>query len=121
MFWLTQSQFVLGGLFVLVLAATQTFLHVRKRSKLPPGPVGLPILGNIGSLPPAGQPEFRHWLSFKEKYGPIASITVLGENIVIVNDVDIATELLEKRATKYSGRPQMFFATVTCKMKEWPG
>jgi hypothetical protein len=121
MFFLTQNQFFLGGLFVLVLAAAQTFLHIRKRSKLPPGPLGLPILGNIGSLPPAGQPEFRHWLSFREKYGPISSITVMGQTIVMVNDLQIAYELLDKRSTKYSSRPQMFFATVTCKLKEWPG
>lgn len=45
----------------------------------------------------------------------------MGQHIVIVNELDVATELLEKRATKYSSRPQMFFATVTCKLKEWPG
>lgn len=42
--------------------------------------------------------------------GPISSVTILGQTIVIVNDVDTAVELLEKRSAKYSSRPKQIFA-----------
>ena len=42
--------------------------------------------------------------------GPISSVTVLGTTLVLINDKDIAFDLLEKRSTIYSSRPSMTFA-----------
>ncbi|KAF9871869.1 hypothetical protein CkaCkLH20_10501 [Colletotrichum karsti] len=39
-----------------------------------------------------------------------ASVTVLGQTMVIVNDAKIAFELLEKRSAKYSSRPFQLFS-----------
>lgn len=36
---------------------------------LPPGPKGLPLIGNITDLPPPGEVEARHWLKHKQLYG----------------------------------------------------
>ena len=41
--------------------------------------------------------------------GPISSVSALGTNIIVVNDVDIAYELLEKRSATYSCRPTSVF------------
>lgn len=85
---------------------------------LPPGPDGLPILGNIRDGAPPGEPEYQHWLSFKDKYGPISSITVLGQTIVIVHDQGAITELLEKASLKTSNRPQFDFINM-CGYGQW--
>ncbi|KAH7142853.1 cytochrome P450 [Dactylonectria estremocensis] len=82
----------------------------RKRLNLPPGPKGFPLVGNLLDLPKPGELEAHHWLKHKELYGPISSITVFGQNLIIINDVKIATELLDKRALKYSDRPTQVFA-----------
>lgn len=42
--------------------------------------------------------------------GPISSITVLGQTIVVINDARIAFDLLDKRSNIYSSRPRMIFA-----------
>lgn len=42
--------------------------------------------------------------------GPISSVTILGQTIVIVNDVETAVELLERRSAKHSSRPKQIFA-----------
>ncbi|OTA95517.1 hypothetical protein M434DRAFT_393743 [Hypoxylon sp. CO27-5] len=79
-------------------------------SPLPPGPRGLPLLGNLNDLPKPGVLEAHHWLKHKELYGPLSSITVMGQTIVIINDARLAFELLEKRSAKYSSRPRQIFA-----------
>ncbi|KAI0888728.1 putative cytochrome P450 oxidoreductase OrdA-like protein [Annulohypoxylon maeteangense] len=77
---------------------------------LPPGPKGLPIVGNLNDLPQPGVLECDHWLKHKELYGPLSSITVMGQTIVIINDAKLAFELLEKRSAKHSSRPRQIFA-----------
>ncbi len=65
---------------------------------------GLPLLGNVNDLPKPGMLECHHWLQHREKYGPISSITVLGQTFIIINDAQIALELLRDRAAAYSAR-----------------
>jgi hypothetical protein len=77
---------------------------------LPPGPKGLPLLGNVNDLPkPGGGLEAHHWLKHKDEYGPISSVTVLGQTIVIINDAQIALELLGR--AQHQARPHLVFAS----------
>ena len=85
-----------------------------KKPPLPPGPRGLQIVGNMFDLPPPGQPEYQHWLGFKDRHGPISSIKILGQPMIIINDARIANELLEKRSAIYSSRMQLYFAHKMC-------
>jgi hypothetical protein len=41
----------------------------RNRRPLPPGPKGLPIIGNLNDLPKPGQFEAHHWVKHKDQYG----------------------------------------------------
>ncbi|RFU81476.1 o-methylsterigmatocystin oxidoreductase [Trichoderma arundinaceum] len=81
---------------------------------LPPGPKPLPVIGNIKDLPPPGVPEFEHWLPFKEKYGGISSVSIMGQTMIILQDKEAIGELLEKTSLKTSARPKFFFATEMC-------
>ncbi|KAH7377826.1 cytochrome P450 [Pyrenochaeta sp. MPI-SDFR-AT-0127] len=103
------------NVLVLVGLVVAYVLHRFWRAKqnglpLPPGPRGIPILGNLNDLPKPGILECHHWLKHKDLYGPISSVTVMGQTFVIVNDASIALELLRDRATVYSGRPTMIFS-----------
>lgn len=80
-----------------------------RKLPLPPGPKGLPLVGNVKDLPPSGEREYLHWFKFKDVYGPINSVTVLGQTMIILHDRDLACELMEKRAVLHSGRPVMTF------------
>lgn len=102
---------VLWFLVAIVLYVFNRSVLQRRKKKLPlpPGPKGLPLLGNVKDLPPPGKQEYLHWLQLKDAYGPISSLTVLGQTIVIIHDRNMASELMDKRAVNHSGRPIMPF------------
>ncbi|KAH8423690.1 cytochrome P450 [Aspergillus melleus] len=58
-------------------------------------------------MPPQGCKEWLHWFKHKEEYGPISSVTAAGNTLIILNEAEIAFDLLEKRASQYSARPKM--------------
>lgn len=76
---------------------------------LPPGPKGLPILGNIFDLPDATNKPWLHWQKLKQLYGSMSSVTALGQTIIILNDYETAVELLEKNSAVYVNRPEFTF------------
>ncbi|KAJ6562200.1 cytochrome P450 [Mycena capillaripes] len=74
---------------------------------LPPGPSGLPIIGNALHLPLE-----RQWLTFTDwakTYGEIVHVSAFGQSVVILNSPKAVSDLLERRSTLYSDRPQFCF------------
>ncbi|KAI4525480.1 cytochrome P450 [Schizophyllum commune Loenen D] len=99
--------------FILYRVARQAL-----RKPLPPGPPGYPLMGNVFDMP-----KGRMWETFKQwgeksqpeltsHLGPVVSVTVLGQVIVVLNDPKIADELLSKRGQIYSDRPTMHMAEL---------
>ncbi|TQV99455.1 cytochrome P450 oxidoreductase OrdA-like protein [Cordyceps javanica] len=67
--------------------------------------------------PKEGETEFQHWRRHNELYGPLSSITVMGQPIVVIHDRDAARFLLEKRSKSTSSRPHMEFGYNMCGFK----
>jgi cytochrome P450 len=94
----------------LSLAALALFILTRLFSSkqpapLPPGPKGLPLLGNVLDMPSAHE-----WLTFAkwgETWGDICSVTVLGQHLIIINSAKIAFDMLDKKSSIYSDRPTL--------------
>ncbi|KLO09949.1 cytochrome P450 [Schizopora paradoxa] len=82
--------------------------------RLPPGPKPIPILGNVRDFPSPGQLEGPHWAKLKPLYGPISSLKAFGKTIIIINDIEVATDLLDKRSLIYSERPVSIFGGIMC-------
>ncbi|EAT80928.1 hypothetical protein HBI56_185850 [Parastagonospora nodorum] len=102
---------------ILLLGVSVAYLiqHLARSNRtgrpLPPGPKGLPLLGNVNDLPKPGMLECHHWLEHKELYGEISSITVLGQTFIIINDAQLALELLRDRPQAHAARPHMVFSS----------
>lgn len=97
---------------LLGLVAYQHHSQRKLRARLPPGPPCLPIVGNFFDLPSRGTPEFQHWLKHKDRYGPISSVTVMGQTIVLFHDQEAASVIMGKKANKTAGRPFLHFASL---------
>lgn len=110
------------GFGVVLMALTvMKWYAMKPKGRLPPGPKGLPIVGNVLDLPPRGRPEYLHWSDINERYGPLASITCFGQTIITLGDHAMTIELLEKRGNSYSERPQAFFSSEMCGWKPFLG
>ncbi|KAG6888628.1 hypothetical protein C0995_006872 [Termitomyces sp. Mi166 len=75
--------------------------------KVPPGPPGVPLLGNLLDVP--GTHLATYFRKLLEEYGGIVSLNIVGLRFILIGDIKIAKELLEKRAAKYSSRPIWYY------------
>ncbi|KAK0436560.1 cytochrome P450 [Armillaria borealis] len=69
----------------------------------PPGPKGLPVIGNLLDMPTE-----KEWLTFAkwgDKYGDMASVGILGRRLVVLNSAQMAISILDKKSSIYSDRP----------------
>ncbi|KAF8989842.1 OrdA protein, partial [Hymenopellis radicata] len=75
----------------------------------PPGPHGWPLIGNIYNMPKTDSDQWRVYAAWGRKYGPICSLNLMGQPMIIVNSSSIIEELDKKGAT-YSNRPHLEMA-----------
>lgn len=109
---------------VVLIAAFGWFAARRSSLPLPPGPNGLPFIGNALQIPPAFQYlKFQEWANKYGTYhlpvsavtltllacillGPIVRVNVFGRTMIILGTTKATSEFLEKRLTTYSDRPK---------------
>ncbi|KAF8648401.1 hypothetical protein AX16_006310 [Volvariella volvacea WC 439] len=102
----TQTAFTSIAILVAFLIASKTF----SRKKLPPGPKGLPLIGNVLDMP-----KSMPWITFAEwgkQYGDMTYISLFGRPWLIVNSFPVAVDLLEKHGSIYSNRPFLQMADL---------
>uniref|UniRef100_A0A0W0GB88 Cytochrome p450 n=1 Tax=Moniliophthora roreri TaxID=221103 RepID=A0A0W0GB88_MONRR len=92
--------------YVLIsVCAWRFYLKFRRPGKLPPGPKGYPIVGNLFQLD-ADRP-WHSLLEWKKTYGDIVYIRLFNQDVIVVNSAKVAGDLLDRRAANYSDRPRM--------------
>lgn len=106
-------QVLLLAIVFLIVGSIYWYLSVPKN--LPPGPVGLPILGSA----------IEYWDGTKQplllqenvkKYGPIFKLYIGNQLIIILGTYEAIQEALVKQGDMFTGRPQ-FHIGVPEKLK----
>ncbi|KAG6919130.1 hypothetical protein DXG01_008937 [Tephrocybe rancida] len=72
-------------------------------NKLPPGPPGIPILGNVLQIP--GKHLATYFRGLLEEYGGLVSLNLAGFPVILIGDIKVAKDLLDKHSIKHSSRP----------------
>ncbi|KAG6878351.1 hypothetical protein C0993_008109 [Termitomyces sp. T159_Od127] len=77
----------LNALAVVLFIALALCIYARRAANgdlgIPPGPLGMPILGNLLEVP--------------------------GKRLILIGDIRLAKELLERHANKHSSRPVVHY------------
>jgi len=97
------------GLFFLVVFA---FRSLGGRIKRPPGPKGLPLIGNALDIPVKQQSEW--FARLGKQYGEAVLLNILGRPYVVLNTQRASIDLLVKQSATSSDRPVLPFAGELC-------
>lgn len=100
---------IISVCFFLLFAALWIFQKLPRRKRafasLPPGPKGLPFIGNVLDMP--SEKEWQTFARWGETWGDICSVTVLGQPLIILNSAKAVIDILEKKSAIYSDRPTL--------------
>ena len=110
---------------VLYVVALGVYKLVSRDPRLPPGPKGVPLLGNI-DMP--GEYQWLYYWRLKKQYGPysftalisgnslldcvctgdLVAFVIFGKPMMVVNSRRLAYEMTVKRSDLYSDRPHFY-------------
>ncbi|KAI0632676.1 cytochrome P450 [Trametes polyzona] len=101
------------GVLGLALSAALVYVVTRailgQRRNLPPGPRGLPLIGNVHQLPISG-PE-KALYKWRKRYGDVVYFRIFRTPAIALGSIEAARELLDKRSAIYSDRPRLVLLT----------
>ncbi|EJU02639.1 cytochrome P450 [Dacryopinax primogenitus] len=103
MFSLPQLAFGAGLLCLVFLYALRG-----PKGKLPPGPPGLPIVGNLLEIPT--KQMFLKFDEWAKKYGDLYTVNVAGKKIVVLSSAKSSGDVLDRKSGATSGRPRFVMA-----------
>ncbi|KAF5336531.1 hypothetical protein D9611_006546 [Ephemerocybe angulata] len=87
---------------LVILLGYLLFVHWQRQhsARRPPGPRGLPLIGNAFQIPKDKQ--WLVWDKWRRKYGDLVSFRILGSDNLVLSSYEAATELLDTRGLTYS-------------------
>ncbi|KAH8646820.1 putative cytochrome P450 oxidoreductase [Xylariales sp. PMI_506] len=78
---------------------------------LPPGPPAEPLLGHLRVVP-TDHPEFAYTQWGKDYGSDVLHFSVLGRSIIVLNSVEAARDLMDKRGANFADRPRFVLFEV---------
>ncbi|CAL1695170.1 unnamed protein product [Somion occarium] len=79
---------------------------MRDRLRQPPGPPGLPLIGNLKDMP--SDEAWLTYIKWSQQYDSgMIRLNVFGTNMIVVNSLEIAVDLFDRRSSIYNDRPRL--------------
>jgi len=88
----------------------------RLRSRLPHGPRGYPIVGNVPQMDQ--QRPHETLFEWSKTYGAIYTVNFLGSYIIVLNSEEAIREMLVEKSSDFAGRPYAFRIKVRLLWKQ---
>ncbi|XP_039273179.2 cytochrome P450 1A4-like [Styela clava] len=99
--------------FTAVLLLTRYVLRSKKQTiRLPPGPKGLPVVGNILQLGP--NPHLT-MTNFAKKFGAVYRLKLGSRMVIVVNGMDAIKQALLRQPMDFVSRPEMHTTQYVCR------
>ncbi|CAN4105836.1 unnamed protein product [Withania somnifera] len=93
--------FVISGLIFLFSKKKES-----KKLKLPPGPPGWPVVGNLLQVARSEKPFFQYVRELRQKYGPIFTLRKGTRTMIIVSNANLVHEALIQKGQVFASRPR---------------
>ncbi|WCJ41733.1 cytochrome P450 family 83 subfamily B polypeptide 1 [Euphorbia peplus] len=95
--------FLTLSLPIMFIFLAQNFKRKRSNLNLPPGPKGLPIIGNLHQLDNSNLSH--HLWQLSQKHGPLMSLKLGSLNVLVVSSAKIAEHVLKTHDLTFCSRP----------------
>ncbi|KAK4495602.1 hypothetical protein PRZ48_012870 [Zasmidium cellare] len=102
---------LLSAVLLVIVFVLRTRVKRRSVFPLPPGPPGEPILGHLRVVP-TDNPEYAYAKWSEEYNSDVIYVNILGQPVVVLNSVQAAVDLLDKRGSNYCDRPRFVLFEV---------
>ncbi|CAL9220297.1 unnamed protein product, partial [Arabidopsis halleri] len=99
------------SLFYTILISSLVLLILTRRSskskrvKLPPGPPGWPVVGNLFQFARSGKQFYEYVDDVRKKYGPIYTLRMGSRTMIIISDSALVHDVLIQRGPMFATRP----------------
>ncbi|GER48957.1 cytochrome P450 [Striga asiatica] len=100
-------------LLLLLLILPIIFLHLTKNHKksptearVPPGPPGFPVIGNLHHLAAASDAPHLYLHHLSKKYGPIVRMGLGPKPMLVVSSAKLAEQVMKAQDLAFCGRPK---------------
>lgn len=102
--------------FLIVVTASlaallRAFLSLKPKSKLPPGPQGVPILSSLKWLGKSSTEIEAILRSLRSRFGPIVTLPIGPRSLIFVCSHDLAHQALVQKGAVFADRPKQSPAT----------
>ncbi|EKM84422.1 hypothetical protein AGABI1DRAFT_104303, partial [Agaricus bisporus var. burnettii JB137-S8] len=98
------------SLFLYFLHAHFSILTDANGNRLPPGPIGLPIVGSFPFLTHYPELALDYWA---KRYGPLFSMWLGNQLFVVISSPNVAKDLLATKGAVFSSRKDNFIKSQT--------
>ncbi|KAM3357042.1 hypothetical protein P3S68_023756 [Capsicum galapagoense] len=95
-------------LLVTSLIVLNFLIHLAKKGRkkfMPPGPLGLPFIGNLHQFDSL-TPHLYFW-KLSQKYGKIFSLKIGSTSMVVISSAKLAKEVLKTQDLAFCSRPSL--------------
>lgn len=98
-------KFAPWSIIIFIFTSTLVLMHRRRKSgsnRLPPGPLGWPVVGHIFSL---GKAPHKTITGLKQQYGPVIWLKLGSLDAMVISSAEVAANFFKNHEATFASRP----------------